>query len=242
LAGGPSNHLLDSQVQCVNALWPMTHDPRLVKRAFGDALPIAEVLPVEDDLFLTFEFIGTADVLGEAPRVARSRGSMSTSADAAFRYRTPDGGIELALVEWKYTEDYRERELSPDRRGVREQRYAGLWADPQSPLRHGVIPYEDLFVEPFYQLMRQQLMAWRLTESAELGAARVRVVHVAPGDNDGFAASLNRDSHRAAGDDVLTVWRSMLKDPTTFVSIDAGRFADREFGLTTDDYCERYGS
>src|SRR5439155_12770400 len=97
----PSNHLLDSQVQCVNALAPGLHDGDFVKSAFGDVLPIAEVIEIEPGRTLTFEFIGARDYLGERRGLPRTRGSMTTSADAAFRYQRPDNRIEIALVEWK---------------------------------------------------------------------------------------------------------------------------------------------
>lgn len=46
--GRPTNHLLSSQVQCVNALMPMSGSPRLAVAAFGEVLPIGEPLPIED--------------------------------------------------------------------------------------------------------------------------------------------------------------------------------------------------
>jgi hypothetical protein len=164
-----------------------------------------------------------------------------TSADAAFRYRTVDGDTELALVEWKFTEDYRGHELDPPRGAPRQDRYRCLWDDVDCPLRRDVIPYDDLFVEPLYQLFRQQLLAWRMTAAGEADVRRVRVLHIAPRDNDGFLGSLNRDSHRAVGDDVLTVWRQMLVHPDDFVSVDSARFTDRDRAITSTDFCDRYG-
>jgi hypothetical protein len=68
--GNPTNHLLSSQVQCVNALMPMSGNPALVVAAFGGVLPIGEPLTVEDGRCLAFEYIGAADHLGEASRVS----------------------------------------------------------------------------------------------------------------------------------------------------------------------------
>lgn len=42
---GPCNHLLSSQVQCVNALAPFVDDPEALAAIFGSFLPIAQVLP-----------------------------------------------------------------------------------------------------------------------------------------------------------------------------------------------------
>ncbi len=217
--GGPSNHLLDSQVQCVNALAPMASSPQLLLAAFGDVLPMAAVLPMPSGRFLEFEWIGDEDYLGEGRGAARVRGSMVTSADAAFRYLNVEGDVELALLEWKYTEDYRGHELSVPRGAPRPDRYRSLWDDPGCPVSRDVLPYEDLFVEPFYQLFRQQLLAWRMTVRHECEATHARVVHVVPATSDGYRLSLNRDSQRAAGDDVLAVWRRLLREQADFVAV-----------------------
>ena len=70
--GGPSNHLLSSLVQCVNALGQMVTDPSRIVRAFGDLLGIAEVLQIEPGRYLTFEYIGPTDFFGEVPGVTAS--------------------------------------------------------------------------------------------------------------------------------------------------------------------------
>ena len=240
VSGGPTNHLVSSQVQCVNALFPMTGDPALILRAFADVLPIAEVLPVEGDAYLTFEYVGCQDHLNEGPNL--SRGAHRTSADAAVRYRTPDGEIEMALIEWKYTEQYRGTVLSPDKHNTREQRYRAFWDDLRGPLRgaDGPLAYADLFVEPFYQLMRQQFLAWRMELAREHGASKVRVVHVAPSGNTSYQQSL-RPVHREIGDTVGEVWRELLRRPDRFVSVDSDRFLDEDLHLTNADYRDRYG-
>lgn len=234
---GPSNHLLDSQVQCVNALAPGLTDPEFVRTAFGDVLPIAEALPVEADRFVGFEYIGAADHLHEGHGKPRARGSMATSADAAIRYRTPAGHVEMALVEWKFTEDYRAgTPLPPERFGSRADRYLALWDAPDSVVARDVIPYDDLFVEPWYQLLRQQLLAAAMERAGELDADVVRVVHVCPRANLGVRAALTRDSHRSAGTDVLGIWTRLCGTSGRFISIDSDRFVDLRGG----GYAARY--
>jgi Restriction Endonuclease associating with ARP len=236
--GRPTNHLLSSQVQCVNALMPMSGNPRLVVAAFGEVLPIGEPLPIEDGRYLTFECIGAADHLGEAkPGIARERGRFCTSADAAIRYRRPGGGIEVALIEWKYTESYDGRPLAKSR-SDRLDRYRPLFEDPDGPLRTDVIPYADLFVEPFYQLMRQQLLAQAMERSGELDADTVRVLHVAPATNTELQMSLTRDSHRAAGATIYAAWRAMLRRADRFVTLDSARLATA--AITSQEYVARY--
>jgi hypothetical protein len=177
IEGGPGNHLLSSQVQCVNALGQMVTDPARIKAAFSPELDITEVLEVEPGRYLTFEYIGPTDYFGEVPRGGRVRGSLCTSVDAAFRYRTSAGVTELALVEWKYTEAYELRNPDP-KDATRIGRYGAAYADPEGPLRCDLLPIELMLDEPLYQLMRQQLLADRLERDEVLGAQRVRVVHV----------------------------------------------------------------
>ena len=88
--GSPNNHLLSSQVQCVNALAPFAQDPSAVRRLFGAVLDIAEPLPFgstgsDGDDLIVFEWIGEDDYLGESGSGLRTRGAKATSADAAIR-------------------------------------------------------------------------------------------------------------------------------------------------------------
>lgn len=235
---GPTNHLLSSQVQCVNALAPGINDAEFVHAAFGDVLPIAEVLEIEPGRFLTFEYIGDHDYLQERVGMTRDRGSMTTSADAAIKYRSTSGVIELALVEWKFTEDYRGHSLTPPRGAPREDRYRFLWDDPHNPLRRHVIPYEDLFVEPFYQLMRQQLLAWSIERDATSEFDAARVVHICPEQNVGVREALNRESHRSAGADVLAIWAKVCANSDRFISLDSAHFL--QLGLRSGEYSDRY--
>lgn len=72
--GGPGNHLLSSQVQCVNALGQMVADPGRIVAAFSPELDIAEVLEVEPGRYLTFEYIGPTDgAVALTPTRARRR-------------------------------------------------------------------------------------------------------------------------------------------------------------------------
>lgn len=64
---------------------------------------------------------------------------------------------------------------------------------------------------------------------------------VLPAGKDGYAASLNRDSHRAAGDTVLQVWRALWRDPDDFISVDAARLADPTRDWTEVGYRNRWG-
>ncbi|WP_456598804.1 PGN_0703 family putative restriction endonuclease [Blastococcus sp. SYSU DS0616] len=237
--GGPSNHLLSSQVQCVNALARMMTDPERIRRAFGDLLDIGHVLEIEPGRHLTFEYIGPTDYFGEAPGRQRVRGSQCTSVDAAFLHVARDGVRELVLVEWKYTESYGARRVDPRKDAVRAARYGPALADTTGPVRGDLLPLDRLFYEPLYQLMRQQLLAHQLEVHGAEGASRVRVLHVLPSANDAYQRSLQRPEHRQLGANVSDVWRVLLRHRDRFTSVDSSLFLDES--ITLSEYVARYG-
>jgi hypothetical protein len=238
VGAGASNHLLSSQVQCANALGQMVTDPRRIVDAFGPALGVGQVLQIEPGRFLTFEYIGPTDFFGEASGDTRTRGARCTSVDAAFLHRHLVGVTELVLVEWKYTESYRRRPAEPAKDKVRADRYLSAVEDPYGPVCGDVLDFSLLLDEPFYQLVRQQLLAHALETSGAEGASRVRVVHVSPPANLAYQRSLVRDEHRALGETVGAVWQQLLRRPESFVSLDSGVFVDAD--ITSPEYVLRY--
>ncbi|MEP1125284.1 MAG: hypothetical protein ABJH68_15475 [Ilumatobacter sp.] len=238
IEGGPSNHLLSSQVQCVNALGQMVHDPDRIVRAFNPVVDTVEVLEIEPGRFLTFEYIGDVDYLGEAKDGKRVRGSHCTSVDAAFLHRTGDGATELVLVEWKYTESYGPRRINTAQDATRWKRYGEALSDPGGPVRLDLLDFTDLVDEPLYQLVRQQLLAHALETDRAHGADRVRVMHVLPPQNTAHQASLRRDTQLAVGASVSEVWHRLLRRPDRFMSLDPAVFLDAE--ITSDEYVARY--
>jgi hypothetical protein len=240
--GGPSNHLRDSQVQCVNALFAMVSDPERIKRAFGSYVDIDEVLEIEPGRFLTFEYIGPIDPFREGihhgVEVGRERGSKSTSVDAAFKYRTSGGVIELALVEWKFTEAYAGRSSSRGSNATREQRYRAAWEAADGAVRTDLVDLDVLFDEPFYQLVRQQLLAQELERAGAEGAHVVRVLHVLDPANEAYQHSLPRPELRALGETVDDVWSRLLRRPDRFQHVDPAVFLDA--AVTSPEYVARY--
>ena len=235
--GGPGNHLLSSQVQCVNALAQMVTDPARLVRAFGELLGIDEVLEIEPGRCLTFEYIGPTDFFGEVPGGQQVRGAHCTSVDAAFLHRARDGVVELVLVEWKYTESYRVREPDPAKDAVRFSRYGAALSAPDSPV-NDLLAFEHLCDEPFYQLVRQQLLAHELEKAGAEGAGRVRVLHVLSPDNAEYQQSLARPEQVALGETVSKAWQQLLRRPDRFTSVDPRLFLDPE--ITSREYVLRY--
>jgi hypothetical protein len=238
---GPNPHLLSSQVQCLNALAPLVDRPVDLARWLGGFLPVAEVIPFGGQTespydatdHVVFEWQGLVDHLGEWGGAAPTRGSRATSIDAAVRYRTPAGAIEMALIEWKYTESYPYGGRlggSAFYHQRRLDRYRKLASDPDSPvlLDQGV-DYEDLFAEPTYQLFRQQLMAWRIEVTSELDVARAVVVHAAPTANSALLTD-SLAGHRfrwlaEVNGGLIGGWRRLLRRPDRFISVDTSALA-----------------
>lgn len=253
---GPNPHLVSSQIQCLNALAPLVDAPEALAAWLRPYLPdLDEVIPFDaptDSPYdatdhVVFEWQGLIDHLREWHGQQPTRGAMATSVDAAIRYRSTDGQTAMALIEWKYTESYPDggrlagTAAQHHRRLVR---YRELFDDPDSPveLPDGV-DYEDLFAEPVYQLLRQQLLAWRLEAEEELGIARAVVVHVAPSRNvallrDSLGAPRSeRHAHDHGG--LTEGWKAMLRRPDRFVCIDSATLVAAG-SMCGQDFQQRY--
>lgn len=185
-----ANHGLSSQVCCLNFLMPLATRPDLLAKWVGGILGIAppEMEEIEpgasgEPWFVGFEWIGRANYLDEWPRNGvATRGANATSADAVVRFRHEDR-VETLLIEWKYTERYG-APIAPAGNPTRFARYGDKLFAPDGPIRDDLgLFVSDFFWEPFYQLARQQIMAWKMERAREDGADRVRVLHLSPSGN-----------------------------------------------------------
>jgi len=219
-----ANHALSSQVCCLNFLMPLAEQPKMLSRVIGEALRIAEpeMLEIEPGpdgrpWFVGLEWNGRADYLNEAGvRGTRTRGSNSTSADAVVRFRHC-GRNETLLIEWKYTESYGQP-ISSTGNLTRTRRYENLVFPPDGPIRNELgVRLGDFFYEPFYQLLRQQMLAFQMQRAKEDGADRVRVLHIAPAANLALRKVTSPTLTRF-GDDAFAVFQSLLSLPEDFVS------------------------
>ena len=160
-----------------------------------------------------------------------------------------DGSITVVLIEWKYTEKYNGDSLVIASSGTdRTSIYQAAFDDPSSPIdRASVGEFANLFYEPFYQCMRQQLLAHGMEKAREMEADRVMVLHLEPSINTDFheitaPALRSRPESRA-----VDVWKGLLRTPDRFVSMSIEEFfsaaltapspALREW---SDYICERY--
>jgi len=213
-------HLLSSQVCCLNFLMPFSRDPSALEALLADVFCEAvEVLPIEGDGedagYVGFEWIG-GDHLGETVGGSRSRGANCTSADAVVRIRRRRR-VEVWLIEWKYTESYG-APLEPRGHETRRTRYSHLTCAPGGPIKNDLkLSLDDFFYEPFYQLLRQQILAHRMQATREQGADRVGVLHLAPASNTAFQ-KVTAPVLRKFGGTVTEVWPQLLADPDAFRS------------------------
>ena len=226
----PSNHMCCSQSCCVNFLFPMMSNNKLFTAIFKAVYPLLETpLPMFDgDMsprgghpYLSFEWIGLSDYLAETRRKPgrRTRGANYTSADFAFRFQRTDGQIQIVLGEWKYTEYYGHEDKGTNQ--TRLDNYADAFR--RSP---GVFIYRDqelyrgLFFEPFYQLMRLQLLAQEMEANHEMDADLVTVLHVHPAANKEFTERVTSEylSVRFPGQGVMSIWKQLV-DQTRFATM-----------------------
>lgn len=232
--GKPSSHLCSSQVCCVNFLFPFVNKPDalavLLRQVFPD---LRRVLPIEDDQYLAFEWIGARNYLNErtGTRGERTRGANTTSADAAVLWETLNGKRRLALIEWKYTESYGGQPIRFSPSGTdRLLTYRPFLECADGPIDTAMLPSLDaLFYSPFDQLMRQQLLAAEMEKARELGAEVVSLLHVAPAANRALR-EVTSPPLLSIADTAIGVWQRLLRGPGRFVGVSTERlFAASQF-------------
>jgi len=236
----PSNHLCDSQVACANFLFPFASRPGALVELVRPFFPtITEALTVEAGLYVAFEWIGQQNYLGEKVALggARTRGAHFTSADAAVMFERKDGCRQMVLIEWKYTESYGLTPLHTSKSGTsRTGIYRHLYELDDCPLNKDLLPdvFGAMFYEPFYQLMRQQLLAREMERAHELGADIVTNLHISPAHNFDFHR-VTSPTLKTLGNSVIEVWQKLVKPADKFVSIDTealfSNFPTERFGM-----------
>jgi hypothetical protein len=205
---GPTGHLLNSQISCVNHLYLLRQRQDLasvVLRAIDEEVSEAETV---DDGYVEFEFIGAHRYLKEREF---SRGANCTSVDAFMIGRTGQGSRRAFLLEWKYIESYGREDLY---KAERAKVYDHLITDTDSPFK----PKEPqaFYFEPFYQMMRQTLLGWQISMHGDHGCTSYRHVLVVPEQNAEFHQKIT--SPHLEGASVSEAWRAILKRQDLYIS------------------------
>ncbi|EXG77681.1 hypothetical protein XylorDRAFT_0021 [Xylanibacter oryzae DSM 17970] len=210
----PTNHMLSSQIACLNHLFAIRHDYDAAK-AIAETISGFEfdsILKVPDDKgklgYIAFEEVsGIHNFLNEGKP---SRGSNCTSIDALL-FAEKDNEKWIIPIEWKYVEQYSTFDKSKGNPGkVRVSRYAELIN--QSEYLKTLSPIEGsiYFQEPFYQLMRQTLWAENEIKRGDVrfsGAKHFIHAHVVPNENK----ELLQRNYRVSGLKMEDTWRACLK-------------------------------
>ena len=204
---GPTRNLASSQLACINFLLPLAGDrDALAAMLFAIDDDIVDVAVIDDSRtgttsLVELEWIGLSHAL-EGPSMT-TRGANTTSVDA-FLVAETTSGRRAYLLEWKYIEQYRTKYLGDGEKGkTRRERYSGLYA--RSPSFKKGVPLDAWFYEPFYQIMRQRLLADRMVVSEELGVSDAKVVVVVPQGNAAYRGRITSPELAAAFPEAQTV-------------------------------------
>jgi len=151
----PTGHLLSSQIACINHLYFLRQRQDLATLILRNIdISIQQAISIDSE-FVEFEKVGI-EKLGKEKHL--TRGANCTSIDAMMVGEDIYGKRILFLIEWKYTESYTpESKLKGESGQRRLEAYESLLKNSDCPIIHKNI--KDLYYEPFYQLMRQTLLA-----------------------------------------------------------------------------------
>jgi hypothetical protein len=193
----PDNHLCCSQSFCINTLFYFINKPielnSFLKKIGYDSI---EVLPFyldepfdeKNPHYICFEWIGEDNYLKEKiiKGSKRTRGKYFTSADFAIRYKNSSDRMCVILGEWKYTEDNKKESLRYSEKQT--DRYLDIYKSSLEEFKEQFNLYdgvknEDLFYDPFDQLMRLSLLAMHMEKRHEMEAQHASILLISPNIN-----------------------------------------------------------
>lgn len=216
----PSGHLLSSQISCVNHLFFLRNEKDAALKVLQNINPeFSEVCPDFEGGYVGFEVVSNGSYLGEADQgKEQTRGANCTSVDAMMTGILNGKKIQV-LIEWKYTELYPKSDKSAEAGGAtRKNRYDKLIDDKDSPIKR-TVGIENFYYEPFYQLMRQTLLAWQMTQNKEkeLNADDWLHLDVIPENNLNLRYQVPSPDLLQTG--IEQAWKSQLKEPHKYNTI-----------------------
>lgn len=226
----PTGHVLSSQVACLNHLFPLCRDGKAATLLLQGLRPdMVEALPVgihARDMFVEFEVTGGGSYLNEEQRGrSLTRGANATSVDAVMKGRDAQGNIRLFLIEWKYTESYPSKcEKKPgSRMDNRLWRYRSFFTRDGSPFTFcnsdvDSTFFEELLTEPYYQLMRQTLLGWKMTQDPSRNGQATSFTHilVIPHGNTALRSGCAVIAGRQG--DLAGAWNALVREPVLFLA------------------------
>jgi hypothetical protein len=220
----PSCHLLSSQVACINHLYYLRQRQDLATSVLRNIdRRIISVEKIDDpDVssgYVTFEIIGAKNYLNE---FSHTRGTLSTSIDAVMVGKKENGKNILFSIEWKYTEFYEEKNVHKDNH---DKMYKLLLDEEDCPIKSKIVAdnnYDALYYDPFFQLMRQTLLSWKMVKAEEYNCDEYIHVHVIPEENKilRLAVTSPKLPLNVVAEGMCETWRNLLKEPHRYIVID----------------------
>ena len=197
---GPEGHLLSSNIFCVNHLFYLRQKRDLVTlilKEIDKRIVSAEIINYG---YIEFEIMDGKNKINplNEKSLERKRGSKSTSVDAVMVGRKSDGKNILFLIEWKYTEKGYDPECKFRAKDNYHKNYTDLLQDENCPI-NSPENVKGLFFEPYYQLMRQTLLGWKMIEASEYNCNEFICIHIIPKGNIEFRKNCQN-------------WKSFLKE------------------------------
>jgi len=219
----PTGHLLSSQIACINHLFFVRQRGDIATSILkGVDKNVKIALKMDNGLdsgYVDFEVIGSKNYLGEK---LHTRGANSTSVDAVMLAELNNGTRKLYFIEWKYVESYNKTSKAEGESGkTRQYIYSPLLNQPDCPIKSSNI--EGLFTEPYYQLMRQTLLAHQMIKAREYQADSYFHIHVIPKDNKDLK-DVNTADGKLKGNKLEDTWKNVLKSPDSYKAIDPSDF------------------
>jgi hypothetical protein len=213
----PTGHLLSSQISCVNHLFYLRQRQDIATAILrGVDRNVKTALLIEknetDNGFVVFEENGQRNYLNEKSRI---RGAHSTSIDAVMLGEMKNGTRKLFFINWNYTESFNLYSIVSDDKGAFcGQNYIPFLEDPTSPIKP--CKYEGLFIEPYFKLMRQTLLAHEMIKANEYGASDYTYLFIAPNENLELL-EVNVAVSLIPGSKLSETWSNLLKCPGKYI-------------------------
>ncbi|MFH1003964.1 MAG: hypothetical protein V1781_00455 [Bacteroidota bacterium] len=222
----PTGHMLSSQVACINHLLFFQHHQDIATAILkGIDNNVKTALRLDNDKpdhgFVSLEVIGKEPhYLNERNH---SRGANATSIDAAMLAEMNDGTRKIFFIEWKYVEEYKgdKSKFIEEGGDKRKATYLPLLQREDCPIIVSKLNdtfIEGIFYEPFYQLMRQTLLAHEMTKAKDFGATDYIHLHLIPTNNKELKLE-NTSKGILKGATLEETWKNLLKSPAKYKAI-----------------------
>ena len=210
--------MLSSQVSCLNHLFFLRDNRKsALKILKGLNSNFVDICQDFEDGYIGFEVVSNESYLGEVPvNGIQTRGAKCTSIDAMLAGFLNNGKKIQVLIEWKYTEPNDSICIADGKYGLKlKARYNHLIEDPKSPIQCDV-NLDNLYYQPFYQFMRQTLLAWQMVENkeAELNADDWMHFIVIPENNLNLRYKVHAPDLLQTS--IEEAWKALLKEPQKY--------------------------